>query len=337
MANAKNAKILIETNQTLNAFAAMTDSGDHTIFTLSGKTLWSGKSGFTPDIRPNGVVSGRGMLSAAATADAINVAAFTAYSKGVLKSVSATEVSISRPSTTAYVQVFSVTMASDGSVAVVDGTSGAAGSATRNAAGGPPYIPVNSVEIGQIITTASTAAVIDADEIFQNGSYTERYSEPAWSEYNVGDGEAAATSAQKNAYIKLASALPLIHTGGVAKKIYAQVYTPVLSELSRAMNFRPCENSHSVSSQEYYRGTIGSVSSSIGQGGFTALLNDGVSDTLVSEKDQVLTVKCFPDENKAAYMLTQGKVGLTRTFPFDAQIQAETTISAEQPTAEFAS
>jgi CO/xanthine dehydrogenase Mo-binding subunit len=77
--------------------------------------------------------------------------------------------------------------------------------------------------------------------------------------------------------------------------------------------------------------------SSIGQGGFTALMNDGLTDSLVAEKDQVLTVKFYPDENKSAYGLTQGKIGLTRTFPFDNQNQAEVTISAENPTAEFAS
>ena len=337
MSNAKNAKVLIETNQTLSAYAVMTDSGNHQILTLSGKTLWSGKSGYAPDIRPNGVVSGRGMLSSGTTNDTVRVAAFTAYAKGVLKTAAATDFAVTRATQAGYIKINSITMASGGAIAVVAGDEGAAESAVRDAAGGPPLIPVNSIEIGQIITTGATAAVLATTEIRQNGSYTERAFEPMWTEKNVGDGEAAATSAQKNAHIKMASALPLAHTGAIAKKVFAQIYTPVLSELSRTSNFRPAENAHSVSSQEYYRGTIGSVSSSIGQGGFTAMMNDGLTDSLVAEKDQVLTVKAFPDENKAAYALTQGKIGLTRTFPFDAQIQAEVTISAEFPTAEFAS
>jgi hypothetical protein len=229
-------------------------------------------------------------------------------------------------------------MASDGSVTVVKGSQGSAIVETRNAAGGPPYIPVNSIELGQIRISSATAAAITSDEIYQVvGSHTERYDYPVWTENNIGDGQAAATSAQKNAYIKFASALPLDHTGGVAKAVYIKYYAPIFSEQSRAMDFVPAENTHNVTSQEYYRGTIGAVSTSIGQGGFTALLNDGLTDAIVSEKDQVLTVKFFADENKSAYSLTQGTIGLARTFPVDAQNQAQVTISAETITAEFAS
>jgi hypothetical protein len=114
-------------------------------------------------------------------------------------------------------------------------------------------------------------------------------------------------------------------------------YAPQFIELTRTMNFRPVEQTHSVGSQEYYRGAIGNTSSSIGQGGFTALMNDGLTDALVGEKNQVITVRQYPDENKSAYSLTQGKIGIARTFPVDAQIQSEVTISAERETAEFAS
>jgi hypothetical protein len=209
---------------------------------------------------------------------------------------------------------------------------------TRATAGGPPLIPVTSVEIAQVHLTGATAALVTVAEIFQVvGQHTERYDYPTWQEFNVGLGESAATSAEKYAHIKFDATLPLIHTGNAAKKTYMTYYTPQFTELTRTMAFRPVEQSHSVSSQEYYRGSIGSVSSSIGQGGFTALLNDGLTDSLVSEKDNTLTVRFYPDENKAAYSLTQGRLGLSRTFPFDNQIQAEATISAERVTAEYAS
>jgi hypothetical protein len=338
MSTSKNAKIQIETGQTVNDFAVMTDAGDHLVHTISGGTVWSGKSGFTPDVRPNGIVSGRNVLSAGTTNDTVRIAAFTAYAKGVLKSVSAATDTFSRHTNDGNYSIHSITMASDGSIAVVSGSQGSAISEVRNAAGGPPYIPVNSVEVGQIRISSATAAAPTSDEIYQVvGSHTERYDYPVWSEDNIGDGQAAATAAQKNAYIKFASALGLDHTGGVAKKIFIKYYAPILSEQSRALNFRPSENTHNVTSQEYYRGTIGSVSSSIGQGGFTALLNDGLTDAIVAEKDQVLTVKFFADENKTAYSLTQGTIGLARTFPVDNQNQAEVTISAETITAEFAS
>ena len=56
-------------------------------------------------------------------------------------------------------------------------------SETRAAAGGPPLIPVTSVEIGQVRLTAASdaAALITSDEIFQNvGDHTERYDYPVW-------------------------------------------------------------------------------------------------------------------------------------------------------------
>jgi hypothetical protein len=338
MSTSENAKIQIETGQTLNAFAVMTDAGDHLVHTISGGTVWSGKSGFEADVRPNGIVSGRNILSAGTTNDTVRIAAFTAYSKGVLQTVAATKTTITRPTDSGNYKILSVTMVSDGSIAEAAGSEGSAISEVRNAAGGPAYIPVNDVELGQIRVDDDTAALITSDEVYQVvGSHTERYDYPVWTEKNIGDGQSAATANQKNAYIKFASALGLDHTAGVAKKVFIKYYAPIMSEVSKAFNFRPAENTHNVTSQEYYRGTIGSVSSSIGQGGFTALLNDGLTDAIVAEKDNVLTVKFFSDENKTPYSLTQGRLGLARTYPAEGQNQAEVTISAETITADFTS
>lgn len=340
MPSASNAKVEIELGQQYHAMAVMTDSGDHQYFTISGGTIWSGKSGYAPDVRPNGIVSGRNMLSAGTTNDTIKIAAFTAYSKGTLQTVSATSATISRPTSGGAYKICSITMASDGSIAVVAGTeaTGAVFSELRNVDGGAPYIPVNSVEIGQIRVTASTAAAISSTEIFQvPGTHAERYDGPVWTESNIGKGQAATVSAETNAHVKFASAIPLIHTGGVAKKVYMSYYSPTFSEVQKAFDFTPVENSHSVTSQQYYRGTIGSVSSTIGQGGFTALLDDGVTDSLVAEKDAKLTVRFYPNINASPYVLTQGLLGLTRTYPADGQIQASVTITAEELSAEFQS
>ena len=338
MSNSENALIQIESGQTQTTFAAMTDSGDQQVFTAG--SIWSGKSGFTPDIKPNGIATGRNLLTAQTTNDAVNIAAFTAYSKGTLQTVSATATTITRAATATKAQIHSITMASDGSIAVVEGTISAtqAFSETRAAAGGPPLIPVNDVELGQIRVTTSTAAPITSSEIFQViGTHTERYDYPGWSENNIGDGIYADESAKTNSYIEFDSALPLSHVGPVAKAVYAQYYTPTLTSLSKSVDFVPAENSHSVSSVQVYGATIGSRSTSLGQGSFTALLDDGVTDTLVSQKDEIITVKFFPDRNKTAYVLTQGKIGLARTFPVDNQNQAVVTISSDSVSAEFAS
>jgi hypothetical protein len=338
MATSANAKVQYEAGQVLSAYAVMTDSGDHQIYTLSGKTVWSGKSGYTPSIRPNGMVSGINVLSASSSADTIDIAAFTAYSKGVLQSVSACTDGITRPGTAGFGQIYSITMASNGSIAVVEGKSVALAALveTRDATGGPPLIPVNSVEIGQVRVTASTAAVLASTEIFQVvGTHAERYDYPVWAENNIGDGNTADTSSQKNAYIKFAAENPLIHTGGVTKRTYAQIYTPQFSDLSRAYDFKPCENTHSVTSTQVYGGTVAASSKTLGQGGFSIKLADGITDGLVSEKDQILTIKFYQDENKTPYVLTQGAIGMARTYPAGDHVQADITISSEIASAEF--
>jgi len=339
MPTAENAKIEIESGAgTLTSYTAMTDSGDRQIFTAG--TLWSGKSGYTPDVRPNGIVSGRNVLSTHADDDKVTVAAFTAYSKGSLQTVTATTATFTRPTTASRACVYSVTMASDGSMAVVKGTVSAdtSFSSTRDGAGGPPLIPVESVEVGQIRITSSTSAAVASSEIYQVvGTHTERSDYPSWTENNTGDGEQADSSAEENAHIKFDSVLPAIHTGSVAKPVYIQYYTPTFIELGKAVDFVPAEEAHSVSSQQIYRKTIASTSKSLGQGSFTAMLNDGVTDALLSEKNEKITVKFYPDEDESAYILTQGTLGVSRTFPAGDQIQAACTVTAESVSAEFSS
>ena len=340
MATADQAKIEYEAGQTLSAYAVMTDAGAGTVHTLSGKTLWSGKAGYTPSIRPNGIVSGRNLLSAHADNNKVTVAAFTAYSKGVLLTVSATTGTITRTSTASKGMIHSITMASDGTIAVVNGVISAstAFSETRNAAGGPPYIPANSVELGQVRLTASTAAVIASSEIFQTvGTHTERYDYPVWTENNIGDGDAAATAGEKNAHIKFASALPGIHAAAARKLAYAQIYTPTFSEVTRATNFVPPDNTHSVNSTQIYQGTVASRSSTLGQGSFTAYGSDGVTDGLMVEQDKVITFRFYPDKDESPYVLCQGKLGVSRSFPPDNQIELACTISAETKAANFTS
>jgi len=338
MANAENAKIQIELGQELTTYTAATDSGDHQIYNAG--TLWSGKSGFEPSVRPNGMVSGRNVLSSASTSDQVNVAAFTAYSKGSLKTVTATNSTFSRPTTGGASKVVSVTMASDGSIATVAGPENAAGFAsTRGSDGGPALIPTNSVEVGQLRVTSSTSAALATSEIYQvPGQHTERYDYPTWDEYNVGFGVQADTPAEETAHAKFASALPQIHSNSITKQIYIQYYTPVFSDLSRAMDFVPIEESYSVSSTQIYGGrSVGSSSKSLNQGSHTAMLSDGVSDAIVQQKGETLTRKFFPDQNQTPYILDQGNLGISRTFPVNDQIQADCTISGESQSAEFTS
>ncbi|MBN2397102.1 MAG: hypothetical protein JXI32_01875 [Deltaproteobacteria bacterium] len=337
MPTAKNAKLQIEGGRTFHDFAAMTNSGDQTVFTISGGGVFSGKSGYEPVVRPDGVVTGRNVLSPHADDNKVTVAAFTCYLAGVLKEISATTATITRPSSD-VAHVTSITVDNTGAIAVVEGTdgTGATFSEERGANGGPPYIPVGSIEIGQVRVTAAASAAIAATEIFQAvGQHVERSDYPIFAVSNLGDGLSASVSAKKNAHVEFASALPASHTGDLAKGVYIQFYAPTLQDLGKVFDFVPCEMSHSVSSKEYYRGSIASVSESLGQGSYTALMSDNIQDLLVTEKNEILTHKFFPDENKAAYSLTQGKVGLKRSFPAADQIQAVVTLSAESQSVEF--
>ena len=87
MATSSKGKISIEIGRTLTSFTAMTDS-DQEVF-YRGVT-WSNYDGVEPDVRPDGMVTGRNVLSTHTTSDMVTIAAFTAYSKGTLLMSSAT-------------------------------------------------------------------------------------------------------------------------------------------------------------------------------------------------------------------------------------------------------
>lgn len=337
MPTAKNALVKIEQGRTLVDWSAMTDSGDHQIFTADD-AVWSLASGYEPEVRPNGIVSGVDLVSPAAsgTDDAVDVAAFTAYSQGTLHSVAAqTDVALTRAVTGPCI-INSITMTSDGAIAVVAGTEGASFSETRGAAGGPPEVPADSVEIAQVRLSSTTSAPVAEDEIYQVvGQHTERYDYPVWTVDTTGLGLAATSSAEQAAHVRFASALPTIHAGGNAKGVYIRYYVPIFGEESRTLDFQPAEKTYSVTSSAYYGGSIASSSESLGQAQFTALLSDGVTDFLVRNKGETLTVKFFPDRNKSPYILTQGVIGISRSFPVADQIQATVTVTAEQESAEF--
>ncbi len=340
MPTAKNAKISIETGQKVHNYAVMNDSGDQTIFTISSGDVWSGKDGYTPSVRPDGIASGRELLSTAGTNDQVNIAAFTAYIGGSLVSVSATNATFSRPATASRACIYTVSVSSSGTITITKGTiSGDTSfSETRDAAGGPPYIPTSEVELGQIRITTSTAATLSDDEILQvPGQHAEYTLFPSWSENNIGDGIKADSTAEENAHITFAQALPQSHTGGATKKIYIKYYEPIMTVLDKAMDFVPPQVSHSLSSTQYYRGSQAAVTESVNQGSFTTFVEDGVSDSIAAGDGEKLTVKMWPDENKNPYILCQGYIGIAPSYPAGDNMSFACTISAEAKAAKFTS
>ncbi|MEI7635875.1 MAG: hypothetical protein WCJ37_01105 [Syntrophus sp. (in: bacteria)] len=336
MSTAENAKIQYESGQDLVAFVALTDQGDHKDF-RGLDALWSNRSGYEPDVKPNGLATGGAVgVAVSGSQNVVDVAALTAYLAGILTPVGAgADTAIVRPTGGSPLNSHnksSITITGAGAIAVVKGTDGTSHSTTRGAAGGPAYIPLDSIEIAQVWLTSASAGVITADEIKQVvGTHCERYDYPTWEEnrFNVEAGIIG------NAGIEFSSALPLIHSAtspvvGVAKAVYAQYYEPAFTDITKSSDFVPPETTYSVSSKQIYGTTLGSSSASLNQGSFTAYLQDGISDGLLSLKGANLFFKFLQNRlNSTPYILTQGIFGVSRQFPASDQIVATCTISSE--------
>jgi hypothetical protein len=325
MPSAENAKLQYEAGQNAYAMSVLTTDAGAKIYE-SAATLFSKKSGYAPDVRPNGLITGGAVIPSVTVANnTIDVAALSCYLAGVKTTVNAAVDQTCTRAATNVSKISSITVTSAGAIAIVAGTDGttSAFSETRAAAGGPPLIPVGSIEIAQVRYAGNSAAAVAAAEIYQVvGLHQERYDYPIF-EINYAD-----------ANVEFASALPAIHTGAVPKKVYASFADPIFADIQLASDFAPAETSNSVSSKQVYGSTLGSSSSSLGQGKFTAFLNDGIGDALVGLKNQILWFKFFPDRYKTPYMLTQGKLGIARTFPAGDSIQAACTISADSESIE---
>jgi len=325
MPSAENAKLEYEAGQSAYAMAALADSGDATIFT-SLAALFSGRSGYAPNVLPNGLLTGGvATTPVSGSDDVIDVAALSCNLNGVVTPVSGSaDLSVVRQ-VTDFSTVHSITINAAGAFAVVQGTIGtdATFDEVRGAAGGPPEIPVDSIEIAQVRLATSTVGVISSNEIFQVvGSHLEKADFPVYSINHT------------DAQVEFNSALPLIHTGATPKAVHASYSDPIFADVSLASDFVPVETSHSVTSTPIYGGTLGSSSASLGQGAFTAYLMNGVTDALVSLKNETLWFRFYPDKFKSENLIQQGKLGISRTFPAGDSLQADCTISASSESAE---
>ena len=321
---AENAKLLYEAGEEYTDFSQLTDSGDQTVFT-SGASMWSGRSGYEPDVRPNGLITG-GEVTPADSDDTVDVAALTCYLKGVNTSVASGTVSVTRPGTD-VAKISSITVDSTGSLVEVQGTEASDTNFTdsRGSEGGPPWIPTDSIEIAQVRITSSSSAALTKDQIKQVvGQHRERWDSPVWDEHMF------------DATVEFISALPKIHSDDAGsttktKAVWAAYYEPTFTEQPYCSDFQAPEQSHSVNSTQVYGTTLASHSSSLNQGSFTTRLKDGITDNFMGMKDENIWIKFFPDRNRTPYLACQGKLGVTRSFPAGDHIQAECTISAVEP------
>lgn len=328
MPSAENALLQYEAGQTPVAMVELTDQGDHLDF-RSADTMWSNKSGYTPDIKPDGVESGLVVTPAASeTNDYVDVSAGYVSLVGVSTSVSlAADETITRATSTDTHLISSVQITSVGAVAIIAGTDGTSFVETRGSAGGPPYIVVGSIEIAQVrlIGDSGTPKAIESAEIFMTpGNHREIWNFPSFEQdrFKVENGVLGLAG------VDFSSALPLSHTADVTKAVYAAYYTPIFANIPDAYDFKGAALAHSVTSQQVYGRTVGTPNSTLNQGSFNCLLQDGISDGILQQADADLFFRFYQDRLKTPYMLSQGKLGVDTDYPADTNIMATCTISA---------
>jgi hypothetical protein len=303
--------IRYEAGQTAYPFEAATNAGDATVFGASFSPI-SNAAGAEPVVAPYGLLTG-GAITPNVTINVVTVAALTASmaaatgadSSGVL-AVATGPVTIVRPAT-AVAKISSITVTAAGALAAVAGTDSlsTAFSETRGVAGGPPLIPVGSIEIGQVRVTSNTGAVITTGQIYTvPGLHVERSDYPVYS-LDFATGK-----------VTFAGALPLIHTANVPKLVYIKGAIPLFAPIANTADWVPAESTYSISSTSTYDGPVGSASSSLGQASFTAIMKDGITDSALAAKGKNIWFEFRPDRDKLVpKQLTQGIFGVSRTFP----------------------
>ncbi|PID40654.1 MAG: hypothetical protein CR984_02045, partial [Proteobacteria bacterium] len=189
MGSSQRGLVQVELSRTLTDFTVMTDSGDHQRFTAG--LIWSGRAGFEPEIRPNGITEGQQVLSVNAADDTVTVAAHKVNIQGEEVAVAAGTQAVTRPGTDTH-KISAITVTAAGLLAEVEGTEGTSFSSEFGASGGPPLIREDSVSLGWVRMSSQTSAAITADEILQTpGQHAEYADIPGFESNNIGKGSYA--------------------------------------------------------------------------------------------------------------------------------------------------
>lgn len=311
-----NQLLQYEAGQQSYPMTALTDSGDRKVFE-SDAEMFSKRSGFAPVVLPNGVLTGGEISVDAGINDSVVVGNATANLNGAKTTVASDSVALTRAAVDTHV-IASIVINSAGGYEAINGAEGTSFSEVRGGNGGPAFIPTDAIEVGQVRLTGGTAEVA-ASEIYQvPGLHKEMSLSPV---FKV-DSQAAE--------VVFTAALPAIHVGGVSKAVFASYAEPIFADVDLSSDFQPSENSHSLSSTEVYGGAIASVSTSLSAASFTAYLEDGISDPLAQLESEDLFFKFFPDRYKSNFIIEQGKLGMSRSYPAGGRVQGDFTISPEQ-------
>lgn len=317
MANNENMKIEVEIKRTKVSMVILTQSSSAQEYT-SGAKYWSNQGTFAPDIKVNGVLSGFEMTPST-TADTVDIAAGESNLNGVQTTKSSGSLAITRPITNPF-KISSVTLTSANVFAEVEGSEDvSAFSTVRGATGGPPLIPTDSIELGQVFMDSTGSAVFVASELSQV----------------VNDTQEVATFPNftidfENGLINVPLGYEKIHTGSIARAVYAEYHTAGFLELERVSNVVLPNNSRAVASDATNSGPIGNVTSSVNAGSLTIIGTDGVTEPAILINDQNVWVRVFPDKNMLPHTDVQAFWNAVPTFDAAANLNLAVTLTAEK-------
>jgi hypothetical protein len=313
---AEDAKLQVEQGFVFWDFEKGTDSGDQKKFTYSGTLkLFSLKKGQAPVVRPDGARSGLVITPALAGGNNnVDVAAGAAFVGGKDLAISAaTNLAMTRTAAGGTFQITSVVIDNAGVISAVGGTEGSAFSLTRGAAGGPPYVPVDKIEIGQVKLTSNTDAPILASEIDQN--VMERYDIPSF------------VTVPEEAAIRMLTALDKRHTADVTKGIWVKHYEPVFNDIPEASNWKPVGVKADSKSGRTYDGVFSIGSKGLGEGSFDVLLKGENGEILSSVVNDTRWFRFYPDKFRTDHHLVCGDLTYDREYPPDNVMKASCKVN----------
>jgi hypothetical protein len=292
-------------------------------------TFISGDKNRKPMVRLDGQVNGF-TITPGKTYNEVDVSAGTGYLLGVELGVAATTVTdLERPIANATNVLWTaLSVDSNGTINKTVGTEGTS-TATRGAAGGPPFIPENEFLIGYVTMTyyggsASGAKVVSASEI---NSDTKEYA--AIPSYTVLYHDGGGTDPQNVGVVQFASQLPMIHGAGVGtatRNVFAQYHDAIFEELSDSYDFNITEDI-SVTESIAYRDAASQKDTNIPSWSVAGNVYSGdINDVLSIVKNKIRWMKHFPDADETPYRVGRGIWKRSTNFPVGETINSSVTI-----------
>jgi len=269
----------------------------------TGQTYISPIEDYEPNVRLDGVVSGL-LITASVNADEVDFSAGEVNVKGEVVQVTAGQVSsLTRPAIDGNIVQNAIVVDGLGAVTAEAGTEGAT-SNTRGAAGGPPYIPVDSVLLGYVIleyVAATGGAVVTDDEI--DSASKERADIPGYKIlYHDGQDERNPDGSNEGC-IEFTSILPGIHTGSTIRNVYMSWRTPTFEEVPDCFDVVKPETMDIISTRAYGDLYMEKETSSPSWTATFTKYWKKVNDIIDVVKNSKRFIKLYPDKDEAGHWL----------------------------------